>query len=81
MCKECGCGLPSEAMSSKEAPPHNHAHDHGSAHDHPHDHEHPHSHAHEHSASGHDQDLPAGSGVRRTLEVRRAILDQNDRRR
>jgi len=80
MCKECGCGLPSEAMSADDAHPHDHDHGHAHAHDHPHDHEHPHSHTHGHSESGLDQALPTGSGVRRTLEVRRAILDQNDRR-
>jgi hydrogenase nickel incorporation protein HypB len=49
---------------------HDHEHGHGHDHHHDHDHDHPHSHTHSHEAS---------IGEHRTLEVRRAILDKNDR--
>jgi hydrogenase nickel incorporation protein HypB len=64
MCKECGCGLPGENPAGISA----HHYDHGHDHHHAHDHDHDHSHSHE-----------ADAGTHRTLEVRRAILDKNDR--
>ena len=62
---------------------HEHDHEHGSGHhhghDHPHPHTHPHSHAHAHAGADHDHPHEAGGEARRTVEVRRAILDKNDR--
>ena len=64
---------------------HAHVHDHehgpgvhhGEAHEHSHTHPHTHTHSHPHV---HASPAPAGlGGERRTLEVRRAILDKNDR--
>ena len=75
MCKECGCGLPGEyaVSGSEHVHPHAHDHEHGSHdHGHEHAHEHLHSHSHDHTA------VPA-SDARRTMEVRQAILDRNDR--
>ena len=66
MCKECGCGLPGENPAGISAHHHDHDHEHGHSHGHHHDHEHGHSHE-------------ADAGEHRTLEVRRAILDKNDR--
>jgi len=66
MCKECGCGLPGENPVGISAHHHDHDHEHG--HDHGHHHRHSHTHSHETSVGEH-----------RTLEVRRAILDKNDR--
>ena len=62
---------------------HEHEHEHGPGHhhghDHPHPHTHPHPHAHSHGEGDHDHTHEAGSEARRTVEVRRAILDKNDR--
>jgi len=72
---------------------HGHVHDHGHTHDHEHAHEHPHgpgehhghphthshSHSHAHGETEHDHEHEAGAETRRTLEVRQAILDKNDR--
>ena len=73
MCKDCGCGLPGEKPVGISN--HHHDHDHGHEPGHTHEHEHPHSpgdHSHHHE--------PAETNEpRRTLEVRRAILDKNDR--
>jgi hydrogenase nickel incorporation protein HypB len=66
---------------------HEHEHEHGPgehhgehhehAHTHPHAHTHSHAHAHTHS---HEQEHEAaGAASRRTVEVRQAILDKNDR--
>ena len=71
MCKECGCGLPGENPVGISAHHHDHDHKHGHSHSHDHDHHHhenDHGHSHE-----------ADAGTHRTLEVRRAILDKNDR--
>ncbi len=59
---------------------HDHGHDHGPGHHHSHDHEHPHAHSHSHAEPDrhrHEQAAPASD--RRTLEVRQAILERNDR--
>ena len=66
MCKECGCGLPGENPVGISAHHHDHDHDHGHHHDHDHD-----SFPHPFTRSR--------CGEHRTLEVRRAILDKNDR--
>jgi hydrogenase nickel incorporation protein HypB len=68
MCKECGCGLPGENPAGISAHHHDHDHEHGHSHGHDHHHDHEHGHSHE-----------ASIGEHRTLEVRRAILDKNDR--
>jgi len=67
MCKDCGCGLPGETPVGFSS--HSHSHEHG--HEHTHDHDHDHGHSHAESGELHEH--------RRTLEVRRAILDKNDR--
>ena len=77
MCKDCGCGLPGENPAGISAHHHDHDHDHG--HDHHHDHDHPHSHAHAHGKADHDHSHETAGGAHRTLEVRRAILEKNDR--
>ena len=65
---------------------HDHEHEHEHAwpghhhgHDHPHPHTHPHTHAHSHDEPDHEHAHAAGGEARRTVEVRRAILDKNDR--
>ena len=93
MCNDCGCGLPAENPVGVSAHHHEHAHEHGHnhAHDHEHehgpgehhghDHSHPHvhPHAHSHDEADHEHTHEAGGEARRTVEVRRAILDKNDR--
>jgi hydrogenase nickel incorporation protein HypB len=85
MCKDCGCGLPGEnpAGISDHHHEHAHEHEHGPGHHHSHDHPHPHSHSHSHTHSHDELDHAhaheEGGETRRTVEVRRAILDQNDR--
>lgn len=93
MCKDCGCGLPGESPAGIDAghPDHDHGHGHSHDHDHAHEHEHPHGpgehHGHEHThphshsqgAAAHDPGHEADAETRRTVEVRRAILDKNDR--
>ncbi len=89
MCKDCGCGLPGEDPAGVSAHHHEHTHDHdhehehGPGHHHGHDHEHPHTHphthAHSHDEADHEHAHGAGDEGRRTVEVRRAILDKNDR--
>jgi hydrogenase nickel incorporation protein HypB len=70
MCKDCGCGLPGDKPAGISSHSHDQGHPH---HHHGHDQGHSHSHPHDHSEQGgHDEQ-------RRTLEVRRAILDKNDR--
>ena len=65
------------------AHPHSHEHEHGPGHHHGHDHDHPHAHPHTHThshAGGDHQHSPEpAEAARRTLEVRQAILGQNDR--
>ena len=73
MCKDCGCGLPGEKPVGISN--HHHDHDHGHEPGHTHEHEHPHSHG-DHS---HHHEPAETNEPRRTLEVRRAILDKNDR--
>lgn len=75
MCKECGCGLPGETPVSTS----NHSHDQDHVHDHGHDHHHDHGHGHGHSHQGDHHEHAEHDEQRRTLEVRRAILDRNDR--
>jgi hydrogenase nickel incorporation protein HypB len=74
---------------------HEHGHDHGHGHEHDHEHQHepgehhghdhdhphthPHSHTHSHAEPDHEHEHEAGGGTRRTVEVRQAILDKNDR--
>ena len=88
MCENCGCGATGEdaigISAGHETPGHGHEHEHG--HDHAHDHgpgaHHGHSHeathSHAHPPEAVDPD-PALAEARRTVEVRRAILDKNDR--
>ncbi len=80
MCKECGCGLPAEVPGAATSHYHHHDHDHDHDHDHHHGHDHDHDHAHPHShgETEHRHDHPAIT-ERRTLEVRQAILEKNDR--
>jgi hydrogenase nickel incorporation protein HypB len=62
---------------------HEHDHEHGPGHHHGHDHSHPHRHPHTHAEAhaepGHDAAPPAENEARRTVEVRRAILEKNER--
>jgi hydrogenase nickel incorporation protein HypB len=60
---------------------HDHDHDHGPGHHHDqaHPHTHPHNHPHSHDEPEHEHAHAAGDEPRRTVEVRRAILDKNDR--
>ena len=76
MCNECGCGVPAGAENH---PTHSHPHDldhshppvpgHPEAHDHPHD----------HPADRLEAAARSLTEERRTLVVRQAILDKNDR--
>jgi hydrogenase nickel incorporation protein HypB len=91
MCKDCGCGLPGESPvqisnhSHEHSHSHEHEHEHGHRHEHEHshgpgqDHDHHHEHEHEHGHSHTPAEPAQGSEARRTLEVRRAILEKNDR--
>jgi len=89
MCRDCGCGLPGETPAGVSAHHHEHVHDHehehehGPGHHHGHDHEHPHTHphthAHSHEEAEHEHEHGASGEGLRTIEVRRAILDKNDR--
>jgi hydrogenase nickel incorporation protein HypB len=83
MCKECGCGLPGESPAGASAHDyeqgHGHSHDPDSERGHDHDHSHTHSHVHSHGETERDHSSEAGAAARRTVEVRRAILDKNDR--
>jgi hydrogenase nickel incorporation protein HypB len=62
---------------------HDHDHEHGPGehhgHDHAHPHTHPHPHTHSHAEPDHEHTHEAAAETRRTVEVRRAILDKNDR--
>jgi hydrogenase nickel incorporation protein HypB len=74
MCDECGCGLVTDGQGKVHT--HTHTHDgHTHSHDHSHGHAHDHSHGHDHS---HDHDA-SHEMTRRTLDVRRAILEKNER--
>ena len=91
MCKDCGCGLPGENPVGVSAHHHEHAHEHNEGHehehggghheghDHPHPHTHPHAHAHSHDDTDHEHEHAVGDEPRRTVEVRQAILEKNDR--
>lgn len=95
MCNDCGCGLPGEKPAGVGAHHSGPAHEHGHGHEHEHDHEHgpghhhghdhshphrhPHTHAEAHAEPGHDAASPAENEARRTVEVRRAILEKNER--
>src|ERR1035438_4741150 len=95
MCKDCGCGLPGENPAGVSAHHHEHAHEHNEGHehehehehggghheghDHPHPHTHPHAHAHSHDETDHEHEHAVGDEPRRTVEVRQAILEKNDR--
>jgi len=94
MCRDCGCGLPGKegAAVSASHQEHEHAHEghthahtqdpldhhhhreHGADHEHGHSHEHGHDHPHTH-----DDQAASGPAVRRTVELRQAILGQNER--
>jgi hydrogenase nickel incorporation protein HypB len=86
MCEECGCGLPGETpvgVSARHHHDHDHDHEHGAGHHHGHDHSHPHTHPHTHGdrpdEAEHAHAHATQEEARRTIEVRRAILDKNDR--
>lgn len=76
MCKDCGCGLPGENPAQISS--HSHEHTHGHGHPHTHEHSHPHDHDHEHDHD-HDHRHDVAGEATRTVEVRRAILEKNDR--
>ncbi len=79
MCRDCGCGLPGENPVGVSAHHHEHPHEHAHDYEHDHDHSHPHTHPHSHDEPNHEHAVAAGGEPRRTVEVRRAILDKNDR--
>ncbi len=95
MCEECGCGLPVEEPVKISAHHHDRDHDHAHSHTHEHEHGHIHehgpghhhaeghppAHTHEHAQviPQHDHDHVLAGEPRRTVEVRRAILEKNDR--
>src|SRR5664279_5772312 len=91
MCNDCGCGLAGETPVGVSAHHHEHGHEHGHEHAHDHEHgpgehhghDHPHPHAHPHAhppeEADHDHSHEASGEARRIVEVRRAILDKNDR--
>lgn len=58
---------------------HAHEHTHGEGHHEGHAHPHPHTHTHSHAEAEHEHAHEKESELRRTVEVRRAILDKNDR--
>lgn len=67
MCDHCGCGLPESPATISGADTHHHEHEHEHEHGHDH-HEHGEGHSHGH-----------GAEERQTLELRRTILEKNDR--
>ncbi len=95
MCDTCGCGAtnkdPIGISAGKDAHGHDHGHEH--SHEHGHEHEHPHgpgvphghsheaghSHPHSHEAAEAEAHGAGLGETRRTIEVRQAILDKNDR--
>jgi hydrogenase nickel incorporation protein HypB len=83
MCKDCGCGLPGEdpvgVSAHHHEPPHEHDHVHEHSHEHEHGPDHPHAHPHTHTHSHDELDHEPSGESRRTVEVRRAILEKNDR--
>jgi hydrogenase nickel incorporation protein HypB len=91
MCKECGCGLSgndpvqirahdkdSGGVNHHHTYPHNHEHEHEHEHHHHHGHgeAHSHTHEHEHGSPGAKTDQ---AHAPRTLEIRRSILEKNER--
>ena len=78
---------PGHSHDHEHEPNHQHVHEythgpgehHGHTHDHPHTHSHTHSHSHSHAGIEHDHEHDAPLDEHRTVEVRRAILDKNDR--
>src|ERR1017187_6947366 len=62
---------------------HEYEHEHGPGqhhdHDHDHPHSHPHTHGHSHAEPDHEHTHEAEGEAHRTVEVRRAILEKNDR--
>ena len=84
MCKDCGCGLPGETPIGIAGHGHSHPHSHDHDHDHPHTHSHSHSHggevhSHPHSPGEHTHDQATAEDPHRTIEIRRSILEKNDR--
>ncbi len=89
MCENCGCGSTAEdpisisARHDAQEQAHGHEHkpgnEHGHGHDHGHSHEASHSHFHSHEAAAPAFSQAEAAEARRTVEVRRAILDNNDR--
>lgn len=91
----CGLPGENPVGISSHHPEHAHEHGHGQGHDHEHEHEHgpghhhghdhsrphthPHTHTHSHDEADHDHAHEGGGESRRTVEVRRSILDKNDR--
>jgi hydrogenase nickel incorporation protein HypB len=95
MCDNCGCGLPAgnETETSggvyqpgptpdqtRQSAKHSHRHPHRGEHDQEHEHGHDHEHGHHHDGHDHDHghDHQHGADLR-TVEVRRAILEKNER--
>ena len=87
---ETPIGITGHGHSHPHSHDHNHDHDHEHDHDHPHTHNHPHSHegavhSHPHSHGGHthdhdhDHDQATAEDQHRTIEIRRSILEKNDR--
>ena len=87
---ETPIGIAGHGHSHPHAHDHAHDHDHDHGHEHPHTHNHPHSHggtvhSHPHSHGGHshahdhDHDQAAAEDQHRTIEIRRSILEKNDR--
>jgi hydrogenase nickel incorporation protein HypB len=83
MCDHCGCGLSAgtpvtvSGHHHPDPPGHEHTHGDGHRHTHPHSHEHGHGHDHDHPHPQHSHE--AGAEERQTIELRRAILEKNDR--
>jgi len=91
----CGLPGENPVGISGEHPEHHHAHGHdhehehehthgpgehhGHDHDHPHSHPHTHSHSHAHGDEEHEHAHESAAEQHRTVEVRRAILEKNDR--
>ena len=70
MCDQCGCGLSAGIPVTVSG----HVHPHPADHDHPHD-----DHGHDHDHPHHSHSREPGAQERRTLELRHAILEKNDR--
>jgi hydrogenase nickel incorporation protein HypB len=86
MCKDCGCALPGEDPVGINAhPPDQHGptsgpgHSPGDPRHHEHAHAGEHRHPHSHGAGASEHSHIPGAGTRHTVQVRQAILAQNDR--